>query len=158
MTNKNTDMDEEILFENNYIVSKSRFMEWGKENAFSGKCLGFTIYWMIFAVVFVAKHINEFDTIAQKFARKCCNGSCQFPYELEIVFLENNFLENSFFEKSLPVNVQGRFFVFSEKLISAKRNTHKSLIRSIRCFCFFASRDCIFFMVSISSILNPSSV
>lgn len=44
----------EIIFENKYTLTKNIFMEWGKENAFSGKHKAFAVYWVMIAIVWIA--------------------------------------------------------------------------------------------------------
>lgn len=45
-------MQEEILFENQFQVTEEKYIQWGKEGAFSGKRLCFVIAYTIFAVLF----------------------------------------------------------------------------------------------------------
>lgn len=41
------------MFENRYMIDKKRYFEWMKETSFSGKYLGFVIFWAIMAVACV---------------------------------------------------------------------------------------------------------
>ena len=50
MENEKIKNNEEFLFINKYIVTKNKFMEWGKENAFNKKHIPFVAYWFTFSV------------------------------------------------------------------------------------------------------------
>ncbi len=41
------------MFENRYMIDKKRYFEWMKETSFSGKYLGFVIFWAIMTVACV---------------------------------------------------------------------------------------------------------
>lgn len=45
--------NEEIIFINEYTITKKKFMEWGRENTFNKKHIPFVIYWFIFSVACV---------------------------------------------------------------------------------------------------------
>lgn len=67
---------EEILFENKYTLSKQRFMEWGKENAFSGKRLPFAIYWFLFAIGLTVFACITKEWVALVLALFCLYRAC----------------------------------------------------------------------------------
>ncbi|WP_167954786.1 hypothetical protein [Anaerosporobacter faecicola] len=44
-------MEEKVLYQNSYELTKKKYLSWGRENAFTGKRRNFAIFWIGMAIV-----------------------------------------------------------------------------------------------------------
>lgn len=66
----------DLLFENKYILTKEKFMEWGKESAFSDKRLFFAVYWLVVAIACATFGILNKTAVAFVLSLFCIYRSC----------------------------------------------------------------------------------